>query len=142
MTNKLLVLADLGHVKAYQLDENPAFGTPRLTLMEDWETNVSDHLSEELTDQFGRYRRSSSEFSDGEEHNLELERRRRAARTIAKRIDKLTKKAEACYFAAPREINQAVIDEMDQSTRAKIEKNVAADLTKVTDDQIIKHFCA
>jgi hypothetical protein len=59
---------------------------------------------------------------------------------IAKQIDALTTDVEGWYFAAPKEINQELIEEMEQGTRAKIEKNVPADLTNVTPDLIIKHF--
>jgi len=116
-------------------------GTPRLELLDEWQTEVSEHLSEELTDQFGQYRKGPSEMSDGEAHNLELEQRHRAAKKIAKQIDALTSDVEGWYFAAPREINQELLDEMDRATRQKLEKNVPADLTRVTPAQIIKHFC-
>jgi len=141
MNDKLLVLADLGHVKAYYLNESPTLGTPHLDLLDEWETPAKEHLSEALTDRFGRYRKDRSEMSDGEEHNLELERRHRAAKSIAKQIDALTTDVEGWYFAAPSEINRELIEEMEQGTRAKIEKNVPADLTKVAPDEIIKHFC-
>src|SRR5437764_1966234 len=116
-------------------------GTQSLELLDEWQPQVREHLSEQLTDQFGQYRKGSSEMSDGEEHNLELEQRHRAAKNIAKQIDALTTDVEGWYFAAPREINQELLDEMNQGTRKKIEKNVPADLTKVTPDQIIKHLC-
>ena len=141
MSNKLLVVADLGHVKAYQLGESSMRGTPRLELLDEWQTEVMEHLSEQLTDQFGQYRKGSSEMSDGEEHNLELEQRHRAAKNIARQIDALTTDVEGWYFAAPSEIYQQLLEEMNQRTRQKLEKNVPADLTKVTPDQIIKHFC-
>jgi protein required for attachment to host cells len=141
MNEKLLLLADLGHVKAYRLNLSPARGTPSLQLVDEWHTEATEHLSDGITDQFGRYRKAMNERSDGEEHNLELERRHRAARNIARRIGELTKEVDSWYFAAPSEINRTVLEEMDEGTRAKIEKNVPADLTKVTSDQIIKHFC-
>jgi hypothetical protein len=143
---KLLVLVDLGRLKAYRLGQSPVLSTPRLEFLEEWETNVTEHLSTELTDQFGRFRTGSGRggpgnMSDGEEHNLDLERRRRAAKTLARRIGKLAAKVEGYYFAAAAEINQALLEEMDRGTRAKIEKNVPADLTKARADQIIRHFC-
>jgi len=148
MTKKLLVVADLGHFKAYRLEESAALRTPRLRLLEDWETNVSDHLSEEVTDQAGQYRKGSvaagpSDFSDGEEHHLETERRRRAVKKLAKRMDELLDRegAEECYFAAGSEINQAVLKELNHKTRRRIAKNVSANLTKLTPGQIIDHFC-
>jgi len=48
MTRKLLVVADLGRFKAYRFEQDPKFSHPRLELLEDWETGVTHHLSEEV----------------------------------------------------------------------------------------------
>jgi hypothetical protein len=150
MAKKLVVLADLGHFKAFQLDDDRNFSNPRLQLLEDWETNVTQHLSEELTDQAGQFRRGvpaasegATAMSDGEQHNLDLERRRRAVKSVAKRINELLVKdqVEACYLAADRQINAAILDQIDQRARSKIQKNVTANLTRLEPAQVIGHFC-
>ena len=148
MTNKLLVLAGLGHFRAFRLDEQPTFSHPRLQFLEEWDSDVAEHLSEELTDQAGRFRRGSvhagpSDMSDGEPHNLELERRRRALRKMARRIGQLVmdEKVESCYLAAGTEINEALLEELDQPVRGKIEKNVRANLTRLPPDEVLQHFC-
>jgi len=149
MASKLLVLADLGHFKAFLLENGRNFSTPRLELLEDWETNVTHHLSEELTDQAGQYRRrmpvASEGFagmSDGEQHNLDLERRRRAVKALARRIGELLDKEEVdgCYLAADRKINAALLDEMGQRARSRIQRNVPANLTRLGASEIIHHF--
>ena len=119
MKKKLLVLADLGHFKAYQLEQDNSYSTPRLQLLEEWETQVPKHLSEELTDQAGQYRKGSvpggaSNLSDGEQHNIDLERRRRALKTVTAHMRELLRKDEpdldGCYFAAGPEINGAILE--------------------------------
>jgi len=149
MTTKLVVVADLGHFKAYRLEESPDFSRPRIKLLEDWETNVSKHLSEEVTDQAGQFRKGSApagptDRSDGEEHNLDLERRRRAVKKLAKRMDELfaPDQVEAGYLAASSEISRALLDALDERTRAKVQKTVTANLTKLNPDQVIDHCCA
>jgi len=95
--NKLLLLVDLGRLKAYRWEQGEQFEKPRLRFLEEWNTNVQNHLREEVTDQAGQYRKGSvaggpSDLSDGEEHNLDLERRKRALRGIARHMDELIQK--------------------------------------------------
>ncbi|HVU99949.1 MAG TPA: host attachment protein [Verrucomicrobiae bacterium] len=148
MRTKLLVLADSGHLKAYRLKEDPAISRPRLELLENWESAVPRHLREDVTDQAGQYRKGStasgpSDVSDGEQHNIELERRRRALKEMAYRIDALAEreKPEGCYLAASSEINNSLVAELADTTRRSIEKNVSANLTRAGQDEVIRHFC-
>ncbi len=148
MTEKLLVIADLGRLKAYRLHESRRFSHPRLELVEDWQTGVTQHLSQELTDQAGRYRKGTphaegpSALSDGEQHNIDLERRRRAVKGLAHHITELLRReqAEGLYLAADRRINQHVIDELEARDRSKLQKNVHANLSKLSTEELVKHF--
>lgn len=149
MAKKLLVLADLGHCKVYRLEDGRNFSTPRLQLLEDWQTNVTQHLSKELSDQAGQYRRgmlSAAEgamaMSAGEQHNLSLERKRRAVKVLAKRIEELldSEEVEGCYLAADRQINAALLDAMGQRARSRIQRNVPANLTRLDASHVIHHF--
>ncbi len=146
---KLVVLADLGRFKAFRMEDSRRFSNPRLELVEDWQTDVTQHLSDELSDQAGQYRRGvpsraegATAMSEGERHNIDLERRRRALKALARRIGEVIneEKVDACFLAADKQINQALINEMDQSTRSRIQKNVTANLTKVDASQVIDHF--
>src|SRR5213080_2124924 len=95
MSKKLLVTADLGHLKVFRLEEDgEQLSKPRATLLEEEITRVRNHLSEEVTDRAGQFRKGSfpagpTDRSDGEEHNLSLERRRRALKTLARDISSL-----------------------------------------------------
>jgi hypothetical protein len=147
MNSRLIVIADLGHFKAYRLEEDANLGQPRLELIDDYQTSLPNHLREEVTDQAGRYRKGTvgagqHYMSDGEQHNVDLERRRRAAKAVAKHLDELTQRenADAYYFAAPSEVNNSILEEMSPQVRSKIEKNVKADLTRVSPEQVIQHF--
>ncbi len=81
-------------------------------------------------------------MSDGERHNIELETRRRLVRQLAQRLNALASRPdlERCFLAASREINHQLIEELDPQVRAKIEKNVPADLTKLERVEILRHF--
>jgi hypothetical protein len=148
MTKRLLVVADLGRFRAYRWEADPAFSHPRLELIEEWETNMNHHLREEVTDQAGRFRKGNGQMegpaalSDGEQHNLDLERRRRAMKTVAKRISELleTESVEGCYLAADSRINQPILDQIDIRARGRIEKNVSANLSKLSPAELVQHF--
>ena len=47
---------------------------------------------------------------------------------------------DVCYLAASKEINHQILEEVEPRLRVKIEKNVAADLTKINKSQLLQHF--
>ena len=75
MNEKLVVVLDLVRLRAYRLKQGREFSEPGLELIEDWQTEVRRHLSEEVTDEAGRFRKGTahtegpSALSDGEQHN-------------------------------------------------------------------------
>lgn len=144
---KLLVVADLGRLRAFRLEQDP-LRSPRAKLVEEWNTNVTQHLREEVTDQAGQLRKGvvsaegPSALSDGEQHNLDLERRRRAAKAIAGHVDELLNRedVDGCYLAADARINQTILDHLTARGRGKVQKNVTANLSKASVENIIQHF--
>lgn len=150
MTSKLLVVADLGRLRAYRFQQSPNFSNPRLELIEDTTTAVTHKLTEELTDGASQRKTQGAAAgqalsgSDGEPHNLELERRRRALKTIAGRIGELlhAEGFDGFYLATDSRIKQPLLDEMDSRTRSRIERSVNANLSKMTPDEVLKHFAA
>jgi hypothetical protein len=145
---KLAIVADLGRFKAYRWEENRAFSRPRLKLIEDHETpQGTHHLSEDVTDQAGRFRKEPAfigALSDGEEHNLKLERRNRAVRSLAKEIGAVMKREHAtdCYMAADHQIMQSILAALDQPTRAKVSRRIPANLSKHRPEELVERFCA
>ena len=149
MNEKLVVVLDLGRLRAYRLKQGREFSEPGLELIEDWQTEVRRHLSEEVTDEAGRFRKGTahtegpSALSDGEQHNLDLERRRRALKTLAARVDTLLDREQPAevYLAADKRINQPLLDELQGRNRAKIQKNLTCDLSKASPREVLNHFC-
>ena len=150
MKNTLVVVTDLGCLKAFKLETNghPDY-PPRLELLEQFE-NAQAHgkLSDRVSDLAGRFPRSTGNsnvakgMSDGERHNIELELRKRLVRQLAQRLNVLggNKDVERCLLAASREINHQLVEALEPDVRAKIQKNVSADLTKLERTEILKHF--
>src|SRR5262245_33608676 len=150
MKNTLIVLADLGCLKAFRVDGGDQLSrTPRLELLEQYE-NPEAHgkLVDKVTDLSGRFPRATGSpagggaMSDGERHNINLEMRKRLVRQLATRVNQLVGKPEVerCMLAASREINNQLIAELEPHVRAKILKNLTADLTKIERAQILGRF--
>ncbi len=149
MRNKWVVLADLGSLKAYKVDEGGLSSHPRLELRESYENpEVHQKMSDTLTDQAGQFAGGarvtgvSHDIATGERHNIELEQRRRWIRMLAERCDRLLRRRDldVCWLAAGREINHQLLAELPQDVRAKIEKNVSANLTKTEKSDLLRHF--
>ncbi len=149
MKNTLVVVADLGRFKAFRLDDNHLNRAPRLELLEQFD-NPQAHgkLVDRVSNLAGRFPRRTATangagaMSDGERHNIELEARRRLVRQLARRLNELArpKEIECCLLAASREINHQLVEELEPQVRAKIQKNVPADLTKLERTEILRHF--
>ncbi len=147
--NTLLVVADLGGLKAFKLENNNHVNqTPRLELVDQF-NNPEAHgrLGDKVSDLSGRFprgggARTAGAMSDGERHNIELESRKRFVRRLAQRLNALARSPDVdrCFLAASREINHQLLEELDPQVRAKITKNVPADLTKLGQAEILRHF--
>ncbi len=148
MKNTLIVVADLGGFKAFKLENNQPGHTPRLNLLEQFAiAEAHGRLTDKVSDLSGRFPRGTGmkaggAMSDGERHNIELESRKRFVRQLAQRLNALARNPdiERCLVAASKEINHQLIEELEPQVRAKIEKNVPADLTKIERAEILKHF--
>ncbi len=145
MKNTLVVVADLACFKAYRLDNNHLNRTPRLELLEQYDSaDAHGKLVDKVSDLSGRFPRGTGTgaMSDGERHNIELEMRKRFVRQLARRLNALARndEVERCFLAASKEINHQLLEELEPQVRAKIAKNLPADLTKVERADLLGHF--
>ena len=149
MKNTMVVVAELGGFKAYRVENNNHLARePRLEILEQYENaEAHGHLVDKVSDLSGRFPRGTGTkaggaMSDGERHNIELETRRRLVRQLAHRLNTLARgqDIERCFLAASKEINHQLLEELDPQLRAKIEKNIPADLTKLERAEILRRF--
>jgi hypothetical protein len=148
MKNTLLVVAELGGFKAYKLENNQMHRSPRLQFLEQFENAAAhDRIGDRVSDLSGRFPRGTGTkaggaMADGERHNMELESRKRLVRQLAQRLNALARdpEIERCFLAASKEINHQLIEELEPQVRAKIEKNIPADLTKLEQVDILRRF--
>jgi len=149
MKNTLVLVADLGCLKAFKLEKGETNTSPRLEPIEEFsQPEAHERIVEEVTDMAGRFTRGTTKsnaagaMSDGERHNIELEKRKRLIRQLAQRVNRLARDhdVERCWMAASREINQPLLNELEPDVRAKIQTIIAADLTKLGRAEILKRF--
>ena len=147
MKSKLIIVADLGCLKAYKLEHDGLSTSPKLELIET--LNNGDgrgRLSEKVTEQGGRVRGGARGAkgvqSSGERHNMQTESDKRIVKHLAGRIERLAKLQLTwpIYFAADKEIHRPILDRLDPAVRARITKMVPEDLTKINGTKLLGHF--
>src|SRR6185295_4191222 len=107
MKNTLVLVTDFGGFKAYRLENEQPLSSPRLELLEEYNDKEAHRkLVEQTTDFSGSFPRSgargaSGAMSDGERHNIQIERRKRGVRKLAGRLDSLMQDPaiEQCFLA-------------------------------------------
>ncbi len=150
MKNTMIVVTDLEQLKAYRLDSDPLYSSPRLELIEQFNTGAARKLTQQATKIAGGPPNNGSArdliggMSPGERHKVDLEKRKRCTRRLAGEINSLLENSEIerCFLAASREINNSLMSELNPRVRNKIEVSVSADLTKVKKADLLGHFRA
>jgi hypothetical protein len=147
MKSKLLIVTDLGLLKAYKAELRDE-GSPRLILLEELVLeSAHQHLTEQITDSAGRRAAHAGNAGGGsmaKNHNLELEAKRRLIKTLAQKITELASLSpkESCWLAAHKEIMHPVLEALPQAVRLRIEKQVPLDLTKLEPKAVMDRFLA
>ena len=147
--SSFLIVADRGNLKAFRLEKLATERPPRLELVQALSiTAAHQKLSELVTDQAGRFPVGSGGMSQGRhqnaisESNLDLENDRRIQKELAARIDEILEREQPATwsFAAPPEINGAVLEKIAPPLRARLVENVAADLVNAQSRELVAHF--
>lgn len=149
MNKTLLIVADLGLLRAYRETQNVADRTPHLELIEELKLErAHQKLSDQVTDQAGRFPRGagagniSGDLSAGESLNSEFEQSRRLIGQLAGRINALLAKDNVtrCSLAVSGAIHKQLLEALDPKARAKIVQSLASNLTKTDPQALAGHF--
>jgi hypothetical protein len=143
--DRIIIAVDLGHFRAYQVTQK-ILESPHLKLIESYDS-VEAHarLVDKVSDSAGRFsRKAGGTKAKGypEPHNIALEEEKKSIKKIADDIDALIEKNDSgeWYFAAPTEINSRIVEKLSPETRARLAKNVSADITKAKKADILSYF--
>lgn len=150
MNKTLIIVADLGLLRAYRETQNAADRQPHLELIEELKLEgAHQKLSDQLTDQAGRFPRgggaadTSGSLSAGESLSSESEQSRRLISQLAGSINALLADHEVtrCSLAVSGAILKQLLEALDPKARAKIVQTLASNLTK-TDPQALPEYFA
>lgn len=148
MTDKLIILTDLGSLKVLRLTHHELTGKPQLKLVEQRDP-VAPHLrvSDIVTDQAGRFPMKNGgmgtgQMSNGENHHLEQESQRRTLKLLAETIEEVIEEqgVKDWYFAANAQIDEKILDLLPAATRSRLQRQVRSDLTKIETGKILSYF--
>lgn len=149
MNKTLIIVADLGLLRAYRQTQNEADRQPHLELIEELKLeSAHQKLSDQLTDQAGRFPRGggaaniSGDFSAGESLNSEAEQSRRLIGQLAEKINALLAADDVtrCSLAVNGAIHKQLLEALDPKARAKIVQALASNLTKSDPQALTGHF--
>lgn len=149
MNKTLLIVADLGLLRAYRKTQNSADRQPHLELIEEWKPeSAHQKLSDQVTDQAGRFPQGggaaniSGNLSAGENLNSEAEQERRHISQLAGRINALLADGDVtrCSIAISAANHKQVLNAIEPKARAKIGKVLASNLTKTEPTELLAHF--
>jgi hypothetical protein len=145
MKDKLIIVVDLGLVRAYRVDLTPQ-RTARLEQLEQMvldeaHSRLKDRVSD-LSGRQGTRTQNGSSAPKADDHNLKLEAKRRLIRQIASRITDIIQQhsRNGCWLAAPKEINLQILHELPPATRERIQKTVPCNFTKLSPAEVLEHF--
>ncbi len=144
--DKIIITVDLGHFKAYRVSKNP-MESAKTKLIESYDS-IEGHgrLGNKLSDGAGRFGtgggKNGAPKGYGEPHNLLIENEKKLAKMIANDINALIAREGYVrwYLAAARKINRQIIENLTPSVKARLVKNITADLTKINKSEILSYF--
>lgn len=145
MKDKLIIVVDLGLLKAYRIDVTPQKTRRLKQLQEIVMEEAHTRLKDRVTDSSGRHRAPTQKNHSApmtDDHNLKLEEKRRLIRKIAGRITDLIQHnaKNGCWLSAPKEINLQLLNELPPAIRQRIQKCVPCDFTKLSPPEVLEHF--
>jgi Protein required for attachment to host cells len=149
MNTKLIIVADLGLLRAYKQVEGLSDREPHLKLIEELKPEAAHQkLSDQLSDQAGRFPKTTGpnmvtgDLSAGERLNLETEQVRRLISQLAEKINALLadESVTSCSLAASAPIHKQLLEELSEKERAKISQVLASNLSKINPSELPRYF--
>jgi hypothetical protein len=140
-----LIIADRGGLKAFAVEQTPNRG-PALRLVNSLElVDAHGKFRDKFTDQAGSFPNGGSDGqgnSIAERQELQAEMETRIFRQLASRITTLLREHQpsAWGFAAPSEINGAIIDGLDRDLHERLRWNLKRDLINTDPSELLSRF--
>jgi hypothetical protein len=140
-----IVVADRGTVKAFEVQPTPNRGTAARLVMEKKLQEAHERYRDRFTDQAGAFPSTGSNGHGNavaERPKMETEEDIRLFKAIAREVDKVIREHQplSWSFAAPAEINPAILHYVPADLHRTLKQNVKRDLARIPCAQLIEHF--
>lgn len=134
----MIITADYGALEAFTISQGEK--TKAVHLEE--EILVEEDrgpYKEKVTDQATCFRHWGA---TAEKTTIELEKKRRAVQELTKAIETLLQKHQPFhwYFAAPEEINRALMEGLNEKFKKTLRHNLKKDLINIPPEELLGHF--
>jgi hypothetical protein len=140
---QFIIVADRGSVKAYRVEETANRGRVARLVNSAAFPEAHERLQDKVTDKAGASPvRAGHSSSVAEKRNLEAETTARLVRQLSQQIVKvvLAHQAVRWSFAAPAEINAAVLNQISGEVLQRLTHNVKRNLVKLEPRELLAHF--
>jgi hypothetical protein len=143
-TPPFLIVADRGHLVAYDCDFRGGGSVPRVMAEMSFSEGL-ERLSEQVTDRAGGFRSDGTMGrgnSAAERGRLLTEIDQQTYRYIGKCINHLLKSHDVhdWGFAAPSEMNRQILSHVNREFASGLCANLPRDLTRIHPSEILEHF--
>ena len=150
MKSYFFILADRCNIRAYRAEAVPGNRSPHLYLVQAITlAEARLNMSEKVTDEAGSFpvtdgaggRQGRHQNSVAERH-VEIEETRRLIKQIGAHINAILRQEQpgSWSFAAPSQLHDAVLEQVEFSFRRTLAESVARDLIKVRTADLLNHF--
>lgn len=134
----LIIVADRGGLKVFKISKEP--DQKSIEMLEDFFIEEERGLyQDKVTDQASRFRKWGA---TAEKTTIELENEHRAVRKVIKDLIEVLKKYKPAFwnFAAPEEINNAIMEGVPAEFRQMLRHNLKKDLVNIPTKDLVEYF--
>lgn len=145
MQNVLMVLADKGRFKAYNLVKSNHQPKKFELVMDYVNSEIVKRMRERITDRFGRFGKGNDKSGNkgyGEKSNIQAELERRVIKEMAGNINRLVQRGhiESLYLASDKNIHNMLLSGLTAGTKKHLRMDIRADLVNAGKLELLERF--
>ena len=150
MKSSFFIVADRGNLKAYRAEKVPADRPPRMQLVQAFTLTEAHFKSTDIfTDEAGAFPnqtgaggRQGVQGNSIAERHYDVEKDRRLVKQLAQHITSVLRQENIDWwsFAAPSEIHDAIVNQLEPAFRNRIAEHVTSDLVNTPPSDLLDHF--
>jgi hypothetical protein len=140
---QFIIVADRGAVKAYRVEDSANRGKVARLVDQEAYPEAHERLQDIVTDKAGAFpAQGKHSISGGAREGVEAELNARLVRQVSQRITRIVSehRPSRWSFAAPAEINAAILGQLSEEYVHKLSQNLKRDLVKTEPRELLGYF--